>query len=338
MTNETAAPAGAAELSAGNPAGRELSPAITLLFAIACGLSVANIYFAQPLLDAMAHDFGIDPAAIGIVVTLTQAGYAVGLMLIVPLGDLWDRRRLIVGQTMLSAIALVVVGTASNAAMLLGGNGAGRISGRRRAGARRLCRDAGCARRARTRHRHRHQRGGVGHPARPFRLRYARRYRRLAHGLSGVGRAHAGDGRAARARSAPTAARGHRRVILCAVAALDRGPVRAGADPARTRAVRAVDLRQSQRVLDLGRAAAVSAAVVAFAHHDRVARDRWRRRCAGRTQRRPARRSRLGPAHHRIVADADARRLGSNRLPAHLRSGCSSPACSCSISRCRRCM
>lgn len=121
MTNETAAPAGAAELSAGNPAGRELSPAITLLFAIACGLSVANIYFAQPLLDAMAHDFGIDPAAIGIVVTLTQAGYAVGLMLIVPLGDLWDRRRLIVGQTMLSAIALVVVGTASNAAMLLGG-------------------------------------------------------------------------------------------------------------------------------------------------------------------------------------------------------------------------
>ena len=121
MTNETTAPAGAAELSDGNPAGRELSRAITLLFAIACGLSVANIYFAQPLLDAMAHDFGIDPAAIGIVVTLTQAGYAVGLMLIVPLGDLWDRRRLIVGQTMLSAIALVVVGTASNAAMLLGG-------------------------------------------------------------------------------------------------------------------------------------------------------------------------------------------------------------------------
>ena len=121
MTNETTAPARAAEPSAGNPAGRELSPAITLLFAIACGLSVANIYFAQPLLDAMAYDFGIAPAAIGIVVTLTQAGYAVGLMLIVPLGDLWDRRRLIVGQTMLSAIALVVVGTASNAAMLLGG-------------------------------------------------------------------------------------------------------------------------------------------------------------------------------------------------------------------------
>ncbi|MCC8935464.1 MFS transporter [Bradyrhizobium sp. Arg68] len=101
-------------------AGR-LSPAITLLFAVACGLSVANIYFAQPLLDAMAQDLGIAPAAIGIVVTLTQIGYALGLMLIVPLGDLWDRRRLIVGQTVLSAAALVVVGTASNAAVLLAG-------------------------------------------------------------------------------------------------------------------------------------------------------------------------------------------------------------------------
>jgi predicted MFS family arabinose efflux permease len=98
-----------------------LSPAIVLLFAIACGLSVANIYFAQPLLDTMAKDLGIDPAAIGMVVTLTQIGYAFGLVLIVPLGDLWDRRRLIVGQTLLSAIALTVVGTAPNATIVLAG-------------------------------------------------------------------------------------------------------------------------------------------------------------------------------------------------------------------------
>jgi predicted MFS family arabinose efflux permease len=69
----------------------------------------------------MARDLGIAPAAVGIVVTLTQVGYAVGLMLIVPLGDLWDRRRLVVGQTVLSAAALVIVGTASNTAMLLAG-------------------------------------------------------------------------------------------------------------------------------------------------------------------------------------------------------------------------
>nr|WP_249140808.1 MFS transporter [Bradyrhizobium liaoningense] len=94
---------------------------MVLLLATACGLSVANIYFAQPLLDAMARDFGIAPAAIGMVVTFTQIGYALGLILIVPLGDLWDRRRLITGQIALTAIGLVVVGTASQAAVLLAG-------------------------------------------------------------------------------------------------------------------------------------------------------------------------------------------------------------------------
>ncbi|RQH15014.1 MFS transporter [Bradyrhizobium sp. RP6] len=103
------------------PAGHGLSSAMALLLALACGLSVANIYFAQPLLDAMAEDLGIAPAAIGMVVTFTQIGYALGLILIVPLGDLWDRRRLIAGQIALSATGLVVVGTASHTAVLLAG-------------------------------------------------------------------------------------------------------------------------------------------------------------------------------------------------------------------------
>ncbi|MCA6123656.1 MFS transporter [Bradyrhizobium sp. WSM 1704] len=119
MTKQDAATAGRA--ASGETPARGLSSATALLFAVACGLSVANIYFAQPLLDAMAQDLGIAPAAVGIVVTLTQVGYAVGLMLIVPLGDLWDRRRLVVGQTVLSAAALGIVGTASSAAMLLAG-------------------------------------------------------------------------------------------------------------------------------------------------------------------------------------------------------------------------
>ena len=93
--------------------------ATTLIFAVAAGLSVANIYYAQPLLDAMAGDFGISPAAIGLVVTLTQVGYAVGLIFIVPLGDLLDRRRLIVVQGILSAAALVAVATARTEAVLL---------------------------------------------------------------------------------------------------------------------------------------------------------------------------------------------------------------------------
>ncbi|PJG55467.1 MFS transporter [Bradyrhizobium forestalis] len=115
------------DLARGNPkdsagtAGHGLSSAMALLLALACGLSVANIYFAQPLLDAMAEDLGIAPAAIGMVVTFTQIGYACGLILIVPLGDLWDRRRLIAGQIALSAAGLVVVGTASHGAVLLAG-------------------------------------------------------------------------------------------------------------------------------------------------------------------------------------------------------------------------
>ena len=98
-----------------------LSRRVILLFAAACGLSVANIYYAQPLLDAMARDLAINPASIGIVVTATQIGYALGLLLIVPLGDVIDRRRLIVMQAVASALALAVVGLAPAAAILLAG-------------------------------------------------------------------------------------------------------------------------------------------------------------------------------------------------------------------------
>lgn len=98
-----------------------LTPSTTLIFAVAAGLSVANIYFAQPLLDSMARDFGIAPAVIGLVVTLTQVGYAMGLIFIVPLGDLVDRRRLVVGQGILSVAALAAVATARTEAVLFAG-------------------------------------------------------------------------------------------------------------------------------------------------------------------------------------------------------------------------
>jgi len=96
-----------------------LSPPVVLLFAIACGLAVGNVYYAQPLLDAMATDFGMHAATIGIVVTLTQIGYGLGLLLLVPLGDLLNRRRLIVGQTLLSVSALLMVALASSRTWLL---------------------------------------------------------------------------------------------------------------------------------------------------------------------------------------------------------------------------
>ena len=98
---------------------RGLTNGVTLVFAAACGLSVANIYYAHPLLDAMARDLGVDPGSIGIVVTLTQVGYALGLIFVVPLGDLVDRRRLVVGQGVASAFALGVIATARTPAVFL---------------------------------------------------------------------------------------------------------------------------------------------------------------------------------------------------------------------------
>jgi len=96
-----------------------LKSSVVLLFAIACGLAVGNVYYAQPLLDAMADAFAMSPATIGIVITLTQIGYGIGLVLLVPLGDLLNRRRLIVTQTLLSAAALLVIALAPSSAWLL---------------------------------------------------------------------------------------------------------------------------------------------------------------------------------------------------------------------------
>lgn len=95
--------------------------AVTLLFATACGMSVANIYFAQPLLDQLSIAFTIDPSIIGVVITITQIFYGLGLLLLVPLGDLLNQRRLIIGQMLLSTTALVIVGTASYSIVLFTG-------------------------------------------------------------------------------------------------------------------------------------------------------------------------------------------------------------------------
>ncbi len=90
------------------------------LFAVASGLSVANVYYAQPLLDALGRDFAISDAAIGGVIAATHIGCALALLLLVPLGDRVNRRRLMATQVVLLIAALATVSMASSTAMLLG--------------------------------------------------------------------------------------------------------------------------------------------------------------------------------------------------------------------------
>lgn len=97
-----------------------MSTGLVWLFAIASGLSVANVYYAQPLLDGLAREFAISDASVGGVVTATQIGCALALLLLVPLGDRLNRRRLMGTQLILLIGALITVSAASSAVMLLG--------------------------------------------------------------------------------------------------------------------------------------------------------------------------------------------------------------------------
>ncbi|UUZ79350.1 MFS transporter [Paenibacillus sp. P26] len=105
---------------AARPARAAMSRKAVLLFAASCGLAVASIYYAQPLLDALSAEFGMDHSVIGIVITVTQTCYALGLLLLVPLGDLLNPRRLIIGHMLLSVLALAV-GLAPATVVLLSG-------------------------------------------------------------------------------------------------------------------------------------------------------------------------------------------------------------------------
>ena len=79
---------------------------LTFLFAVAAGAAVGNLYWAQPLLDLIAGDLGASTADAGWLVTTTQLGYALGILLVVPLGDVTNRRRLVPLALLAAAVAL----------------------------------------------------------------------------------------------------------------------------------------------------------------------------------------------------------------------------------------
>jgi len=92
-----------------SPQPPALTRGMTLLFALASGIIIANIYYSQPLLATIAPTFGYTASRLGFLVTLTQIGYAGGMLLIVPLGDVLNRRTLIVSLLLLTVLALLAV-------------------------------------------------------------------------------------------------------------------------------------------------------------------------------------------------------------------------------------
>jgi predicted MFS family arabinose efflux permease len=103
------------------PSRPQLNPALIALMSFAIGLVVASNYYAQPLLNTLAAHFGVSADGAGIIVTTAQLSYAAGLLLLVPLGDLFERRRLIVAMTVLCAGGLLITATAQSMAAVLVG-------------------------------------------------------------------------------------------------------------------------------------------------------------------------------------------------------------------------
>lgn len=98
---------------------RRMTPARTLIFAIAAGLAVGNLYWAQPLIQVIASSLDVSSSSAATLVTVTQVGYALGIFLLVPLGDVLNRRRLVPLVLALSAVTLLGAALAPTFPVLL---------------------------------------------------------------------------------------------------------------------------------------------------------------------------------------------------------------------------
>ncbi|MGO4330261.1 MFS transporter [Cupriavidus sp. 2TAF22] len=125
MSSTQAMPASATSRAADGAAPHQTSdtpqlPArLILLLAAGAGLAVASLYYSQPMLGVLSGDIGASDSMVGLVPTLTQLGYALGILLLAPLGDRYDRRRIILAKAAVLSAALLVSGAASGIWLLL---------------------------------------------------------------------------------------------------------------------------------------------------------------------------------------------------------------------------
>ncbi|MFJ1792638.1 MFS transporter [Kitasatospora griseola] len=92
---------------------------LVALLAVSTGMTVANLYYAQPLLAKLAEVFHVGTTTAGALVTVTQIGYVLGMLFLVPLGDRVEKRRLVALLLAVTTVAMAVAGTASGFAVLL---------------------------------------------------------------------------------------------------------------------------------------------------------------------------------------------------------------------------
>lgn len=95
------------------------SPSLVAMLAAVCGLAVAPLYYSQPMLAVMADGLGASERAVGMVPMLTQLGYALGILLLAPLGDRVDRRRIVLAKAALLGGALLASALAPGVGVLL---------------------------------------------------------------------------------------------------------------------------------------------------------------------------------------------------------------------------
>lgn len=111
MTSQTSS------LTSESPA---LPQALVLLFALCCGAIVANLYYAQPIIELIAPDVGLSAERASLIVSLTQIGYALGLLFLVPLADLLESRRLMLITTAAALLCLLAAAFANQPDLFLG--------------------------------------------------------------------------------------------------------------------------------------------------------------------------------------------------------------------------